>query len=289
MKAKPAPTWSVLGFGLLTLGAVLVMLIPLLLPDRAAAQMIIPADLLSKLRADYGKDGALGFVILRLGIVRDLAGSPEQMEQDLMHPVPTATWRDFDGSAPFTPTATPTPTATHTPTPTNTPTPTPTFTPTNTPTRTPTPTKKPTDKPKPKPSPTPPDEQEPKVAGGSPSPGPGYLGNANCHVQVDVTGVQVTDPPISYGMSSVRLRYQVQGFSGYLFSNQMTKTSGGATGDGGWDASYDGSIVFEIDNKWVLEDGTYNVKLWVVAVDKGGHADERPLGDYTMDENCDGA
>lgn len=264
----------------------MLLLLPLLLPSAVAAQIIIPQDLLSKLSPDYGSDGPLGFVILRLASVRDLARSPEQMEQDLMHPVPTATWRDFDGSAPFTPTATPTATPTNTPTPTNSPTPTPTFTPTRTPTRTP--TKEPTDKPKPKPSPTPVDEKEPKVEGGSPSPGPSYLGAGNCHVEIAVSGVRVTDESPSYGMSSVRLKYQVDGFSGFVFSNPMTKSSGGATPDGGWDATYDGSIVFEIDTKWELEGDKYQVKLWVVALDKGGHSDTRHLGDYTMDENCDG-
>lgn len=298
MRAKFLSGWSILGFGVLAVVAAAVLLLPLLIPNRAAAQRFIPHSLLSRLIADYAGDIPGGFVALRLGSVRELAGSPEQFERELLRPVPTATWRDFEGGAPFTATPTATATGTNTPTPTSTPTPTPTHTPTRTPTRTPTeppeetePPPAPTKTPTITPTPTPPDVKQPSIDDpGDPAPAPGYLGDApdSCHVPIDVTDVHVTDEPISYGMSSVRLKYRVVGFSGFFFSNPLALTSGGATTGSGWDAHYAGTIVFEIDTDWELEGNNYEVELSVVATDKGGQSDTRQIGAYSMDEGCDG-
>jgi len=110
--------------------------------------MAVPSGLFSRLVPDYGSDN-LGdvFRTLRLTIVRELTG--DGLEQQLLLPVPTATWRDFAGAAPYT--ATPT----NTPTSTNTPTPTSTATATNTATRRPTSTRTPTEKAEEKPTPPP--------------------------------------------------------------------------------------------------------------------------------------
>jgi hypothetical protein len=64
-------------------------------------------------------------------------------------------------------------------------------------------------------------------------------------------------------------------------------TSGGATGDGGWEADYAGSIEFQIQDTWDSED-PFQLTLWARAHDLGGHEDTRELGQYTMDEACDG-
>jgi len=286
VRAKSTSNWLVNGLTVFAVATILWLLIPLFASPAAQAQIVLPRSLLSGLSPNYRSDNLIGkFVSLRLTILRELAsGAPGDLEGELLRPVPTATWRDFDGAPPFT--ATPT----ATPTPTNTPTPTATSTPTRVPTRTPTrtPTEEPTEE-KPPATPLPPDEIEPKVDGGSADPGPSYLGEApaNCHVEISVGGVRVTDEPISYGMSFVKLKYQVTGFSGAFF-NPMGQGPGGPTPEGGWDALYSGSIVFEIDNDWALEGKSYDVELWVFAEDKGGHSATHPIGVYTMDENCDG-
>jgi len=64
-------------------------------------------------------------------------------------------------------------------------------------------------------------------------------------------------------------------------------TSGGPTGEGGWEGDYAGSIAFQIDNDWDSEDD-FHLTLWVRAHDLGGHEDTMELGQYTMDEACDG-
>ncbi|MCH8341570.1 MAG: hypothetical protein IIA51_08460 [Chloroflexi bacterium] len=106
--------------------------------------------LFSRLNPNYSADN-LGevFRTLRLTILRELGGG-DSMEQ-LLRPVPTATWRDFAGAAPYTATPTATATSTNTPTPTHTATPTNTATYTPRPTRTRTPTNKPDDPPPPPP------------------------------------------------------------------------------------------------------------------------------------------
>ena len=63
--------------------------------------MAIPRGLFSRIVPNYGSDN-FGDVIrtLRLTIVRELTG--DGMEQELLLPVPTATWRDFAGAPPYT-------------------------------------------------------------------------------------------------------------------------------------------------------------------------------------------
>lgn len=263
-----------------------------------AAPSSLPGNLRSGLLPDYRRAGSLGsFISLRLTVLRELLPG-EQAEQAviaLLTPVPTATWRNFAGDDPFTATPTHTPTPTNTPTPTPTPTFTPTSTPTRTPTRTPTEEeeeeeeepKKPTKTPTVTLTPTPSDELEPSISGGDPNPSPGYLGDGVCEPDIQVSNIRVQDDPVSYGMQWVKLKYEVTGFSGQIFSDDIgPAVSGGATGDGGWDAIYEGSIAFQIDTDWESSD-SYHIVLWVRARDKGGHEDTRQLGEYTMDEACD--
>jgi hypothetical protein len=79
----------------------------------------------------------------------------------------------------------------------------------------------------------------------------------------------------------------VTDWSGVIFSDELGLTSGGATGDGGWEADYAGSIEFQIQDTWNSED-PFQLTLWARAHDLAGHEDTRELGQYTMDEACDG-
>ena len=298
MRANTSSTWLVVALGLFTIAALIWLLFPMLSDGGGGAQAAVPGGLFSRLAPDYGSDN-LGdvFRTLRLTIVRELTG--DGMEQELLRPVPTATWRNFAGAAPFTATPTNTSTPTSTATPTETATPTSTATPR--PTNTFTPTKKPTDKPKPPthtptitltpsvtPTPTPADVALPVVSAGTPSPSPGYLGDSECAPNVVVSNIHVTDEKPSYGMSFVKLKYQIIGFTGFIFSNDLSPPDfGGATPAGAWDALYSGSIVFEIDTEW-SSDANYEVQLLVTVTDKGGNSATQAVGTYTIDENCDG-
>ena len=106
VRSKSSPTWLVVGLGLFSIATLIWLLFPLLSTGGAAAQMAIPRGLFSRIVPNYGSDN-FGDVIrtLRLTIVRELTG--DGMEQELLLPVPTATWRDFDGALPYT--ATPDP------------------------------------------------------------------------------------------------------------------------------------------------------------------------------------
>jgi hypothetical protein len=290
VRAKSTSNWLVNGLTVFAVATILWLLIPLFASPAAQAQIVLPRSLLSGLSPNYRSDNLIGkFVSLRLTILRELApGAPGDLEGELLRPVPTATWRDFDGAPPFTATPTATPTPTLTPTPTSTATPT--RIPTRTPTRTP--TEEPEEEEKPPPAtPTPDDEINPVVSGGSPDPGPGYLGDDNCAVFISVSNVHVTDDPPSYGMQSVKLKYKVftndkvTELTGFILSDPMTLTSGGAV-DGGWDASYEGEIEFQIDTDWD-EGANFKIELYAIATDNGGNAAVSFIGEYQMDHTCD--
>jgi hypothetical protein len=110
---------------------------------------------------------------------------------------------------------------------------------------------------------------------------------SECQLVIQVSGIHVVDPPVSYGLDWVKLKYQVTDWSGVIFSDELGLTSGGATGDGGWEADYAGSIEFQIQDTWNSED-PFQLTLWARAHDLAGHEDTRELGQYTMDEACDG-
>ena len=116
-------------------------------------------------------------------------------------------------------------------------------------------------------------------------PPPGDLGK--CAPAIKVTDLHVIDPPPSYGLQWVKLKYQVIDYSGLIFSNPLNKTSGGPTGDGGWDAYYSGAIIFEIDTDWDPPgSGKFRIKLWARARDKGGNEKDLLLGEYTLPGSC---
>jgi len=295
VRANTSSTWLVVGLGLFTIATLIWLLIPLFSDRGAAAQIAVPGGLFSRIAPDYGSDN-LGdvFRTLRLTIVRELTG--DEMELELLRPVPTATWGNFSGAAPFTATPTNTSTPTSTATPTETATPTSTATPR--PTNTLTPTKKPTDKPKPPthtptitltpsvtPTPTPADVVAPIILSGNPSPSPGPTPLASCNPAIAVTDLHITDDKPSYGMSSVKLNYEIPGFtSGFVFSDEMSLSSGGEK-DGGWDAHYQGSIVFEIQTGWSPTED-FTVELYARVIDKGSHTTNLHLGTYKMMQSC---
>ncbi len=292
VRTKSSPTWLVVGLGLFTVATLIWLLFPLLSNGGAAAQMAVPRGLFSRIVPNYGSEN-FGDVIrtLRLTIVRELTG--DGMEQQLLLPVPTATWRDFAGAPPYTATST------NTPTPTSTATPTETATPTHTATRRPTSTQKPTDEPtdKPKPptltpsitpmpsitpTPTPADVADPDIKGATVNPPTGDP----CEPTVSVTDLHLVDPAPSYGMNSVVLRYRIIGFTVDFIVSSMTKTSGGESG-GGWDALYSGTINFQIDKGWVPTED-FEVELSASATDKGGNSTADDLADYTIPMSCAG-
>ncbi|MFV1858427.1 MAG: hypothetical protein ACC647_03660 [Anaerolineales bacterium] len=255
MRANSSPTWLVIGIGLFSVATLIWLLFPTLSDGGAAAQMAVPSGLFSRLVPDYGSDN-LGdvFRTLRLTIVRELTG--DGLEQQLLLPVPTATWRDFAGAAPYT--ATPT----NTPTSTNTPTPTSTATATNTATRRPTSTRTPTEKAEEKPPPPPtntptitPTPSDTPTPTSTPTPIPDVAGpdvileriegtheSSTCMFTIDFS---VEDPEPSAGVenSQVHLFYEYPIGSG----DAEASLSGGGNWLGGvpgneWAGTYTGQI-----------------------------------------------
>ena len=290
VRSKSSPTWLVIGLGLFSIATLIWLLFPLLSTGGAAAQMAIPRGLFSRIVPNYGSDN-FGDVIrtLRLTIVRELTG--DSMEQELLLPVPTATWRDFAGAPPFT--ATPTNTSTPTSTATATDTATPTITATRRPTSSRTPTDEPTDKPKPPtltPSitPTPSDTPTPTP---SPTPIPDVVGPdvvlkllegvheaSACKFTI---GFNVEDPAPSAGVeiSQIHLFYEYPLGSG--------DSESGLSGSGDWEGGVPG-------NKWV---GTFsgqfsgvatgsNFKFRVEVIDIAGHSGAAGGFTYSVDADC---
>lgn len=282
----------------------------LALQPAQAGPLSLGFDLRSRLQADYSPD-PLGQRIasLRLTIVddvlRDLGLSPqaaeaerEALEAAMSQPVPTATARDFAGSAPFTATASPTATATETPVPT--PTPIPTRTPR--PTRTPKPTET-----EPPPAPTSPpseDNQDPQICCFDLDPDPGPL--AAC--TISVTGIHIYDAAPSSGVDDgdVRLKYR-DPESGDLIYFATTRLSGGWTAGPGsaWDAWYEGTITIRDVEVGVLPPGslhtvarliaharaaeeaeTETIQVWIKVSDIAGHTIYAGPFSYELSVDC---
>lgn len=279
-----------------------------LLNPASAGSLPFSVSLRSRLAADYSPDefsGSQG--VFRLSIFNevfhDLGLSPEEAEERskeikvaMGSPVPTATARNFEGDDPFTATPTPQPTSTVTSTPTETPLPTSTYRPT----KTPKPTKEPkVDTPGPVFSATPSDSISPAIADpGTIIPTIGALGA--CSQDVSVSGVNVTDPSLSSGISWVKLKYKVYDdsfstiYAGYIYSSPLNLDSGGPTA-GGWDAYYSlpsSTYTISIYPGFSTEPpysgpGPFKIKLWVIAEDNAGNGVSHEYGYYTMPNSCD--
>jgi hypothetical protein len=252
----------------------------------------------SGLAADYGSEPIRRIVrSLRISVVADLMrdlGMSDAEAGEAMHamkvamssPVPTATARNFDGDDPYTATPTKTPRPTETPEPTATRTHRP-------PTRTPEPTK--TDRPRHHPSMTPtpaggPDVFDPEIDDSSYTldPDPGALG---CSVEWTIENLEVFDPAPSSGIEWVKLKYEVDGYSDFIYSDELTLVCGEFDGDGNWLGCYAGTHDLEIFEGWVGEEndeeGDFVIRLWAKALDYQGHDDILDLGTYTMSDECD--
>ncbi len=249
--------------------------------------------LFSRLNPNYSSDN-LGevFRTLRLTIVRELGG--DSMEQ-LLRPVPTATWRDFAGAAPYTPTPTATATSTNTPTPTYTATPTNTATYTPRPTRTRTPTDKPDD-----PPPPPPSTQTPTITltpsitpspTNSPTPilesivpvielksliGSDTGSACSFEIRFDVVDAK---PSAGIANGSVRLFY--------TYPLNTPEKSASLTGGGAWDggvpaARWFGSYSGNIPGIGKIDKFTFRIE----AIDQASNAGNAGGFTYNVDDNC---
>jgi len=292
------------------LAALLAFFLLLLVVWVVAVFQIIPAAagggqlgvaLRSGLAADYGSEPIRRIVrSLRISVVADLMrdlGKSDAEAGEAMHamsvamssPVPTATARDFEGDDPYTPTPTKTPRPTETPEPTATRTHRP-------PTRTPEPTE--TDRPRHHPSRTPtpaggPDVFDPEIegAGYTLDPAPGALG---CSVEWTIENLEVFDPAPSSGIEWVELKYEVEDYTGLIYSGNLTETCGDFDVDGNWVGCFAGSHELEIYDGWDGEEDhgpnegpDFQIHLWAKAHDNEGNEGLLDLGSYTMPHTCD--
>jgi hypothetical protein len=312
MKSQRGRWW--LGAFALFLGLLGIWILAVILLDPAGASAFrLDLGLGSRLRADYSAD-PLGrrIGVLRLSIVEDVMrdlgmtdeeaeGQRADVEVALGQAVPTATARDFEGSAPFTatPSATATPTITRTPThtPTATETPTNTPRPTRTPTRTRTRTPRPPDTAVPTATSTSSvDTVDPEIECAcdvAPTPGP----IPGCRVTFTIDDVHVTDAAGSSGNECVKFKYYFDDVTGdpdyvepYQYSDAFVLVSGGVEGDG-WDAYYSGSLRIEIFEGWNptpnFGPNDFVIHLYIKAHDGDGNEGVIFLGDYTISEDCD--
>lgn len=276
----------------------------------AAGPLGLPFNLRSRLLADYSTDETgVRIGSLRLSIVdealrdlglssRDAQDQRQGYEMVFGFPVPTATALNFEGDLPYTatPTRTAPPTLTSVPTATSTST----YTPRPTATRTPPPLSEsePTATPKPSKTSTPlgvgsdvaPPTVDAEKAVIEPQPG----SQVSCKVTIQVSGLRVIDPAYSSGIEWVRLKFRIQGLTDYVYSEPLTKSSGGWTGEGGstWDALYKGSLTIDLSEYDGIASMTMDdiqIELWAKAKDKAGHEGYLKLGEnYRMSASCAG-
>jgi hypothetical protein len=256
--------------------------------------------LLSNLDADYGPDRLpRALTSIRLTILeeamRALGMSEEEVEAErarielaMGQPVPTATALNFEGDAPFTPT----PTFTWTPTDTATPTPTNTATatrrpPTRTPTRTS--TRRPTRTPGPTNTPSGGDTVDPVIGG--------YASlvadtSVSCEITWTIDDLNITDAAPSSGIDWVKFKYEVPGYLGLTYLDELSLDCGGWVG-GGWDACYDGSTTVEIEDKWDGDPPSntgpsdFEIKLYIRVYDVAGNEDFEYLESGYLSHTCD--
>ena len=129
------------------------------------------------------------------------------------------------------------------------------------------------------------DVDAPILSGGVLASPPGDL--TVCEIDVAITDLEVLDPAWSSGIEFVKVKYLVEGYSGYIYSDPFILKSGGPTGDGGWLGCYAGTIHIEIDPAWIPPaEGDFLIKLHAKARDNVGLEDYLWLGEYTMPASC---
>ena len=301
-ETKSGQRWMLAAFFVFLLLLLLWIAAAFLLNSASAGSLPFSVSLRSRLAANYLPDefsGSQG--VFRLSIFNevfhDLGLSPEEAEERseeikiaMGSPVPTATARNFEGDDPFTATPTPQPTSTATSTPTKTPLPTSTYKPTKTPKPTKEPKVDPSDTPLPASSATPSDSISPAIADpGTIIPTIGALGV--CSQDISVSGVNVTDPSPSSGISWVKLKYKVYDdtlstiYAGYIYSSPLNLDSGGPTA-GGWDAYYSlpsSTYTISIYPGFSTElpysgPGLFKIEVWVIAEDNAGNGVAQEYG-----------
>ncbi len=307
MKPKPHGRWWVGAFALFLALLGIWGLAVLALQPAEAGPFSLGLSLRSRLQADYSPD-PLGQRIasLRLTIVedfmRDLGLSPQAaaeerqaVEAAMSQPVPTATARDFAGSAPFTATAVPTATPTDTPVPTPTPLPT-----RPRPTRTP----KPTETAAP-PAPTSPsivDKKAPELRSFDLDPDPGLL--SACTILV--TDIRIFDPAPSSGINDgdVTLKYLDLSSGQHTYFSTTRKSGEWTDGPGSaWDACYEGAITISgvevgmlapgslpakaslIERVRVIT-GTATIQVWIKVKDRAGNTSYAGPFSYKLSVSC---
>ena len=268
-------------------GLVIWLVVVLQMSTVFAAPGQVSADLRSQLSANYSKESApRSFRMISLAIVQDAlkdmtspeesSSAMEELNTMMEEQVQTATALNFAGDPPPTQTYTPSPTSTRTPKPTATPsdTPEPTDTKTPDPTKTPSKTPEP-EEPTKKPSKTPAGESTP------PEINPGddlviFTDPENlelecdkkvCTFEIVIDEVYVSDPAPSSGLKWIKIKYEIPGYLGLTYSDNLPLICGGFDGDA-WYSCHSGSVEVEIDEEW--EDPVV-VKVWLKALDKDGN------------------
>jgi hypothetical protein len=145
----------------------------------------------------------------------------------------------------------------------------------------------PCEQPGPDPTPNGEDGTAPILSGGVLSPPPGDL--TVCEIDVAITDLEGADPAWSSGIEWVKLKYQVEGYSEYIYSSPLNLKSGGPTGEGGWLGCYSGDVHIEINPEWdPPEGGWFRINLWANVRDYVGLEGYLWLGEYTMPGSCGG-
>jgi hypothetical protein len=129
------------------------------------------------------------------------------------------------------------------------------------------------------------DTQPPVLSGGVLSPPSVPL--TSCTHVIYIDNLKVTDPSPSSGLSWVKLKYDIAGYTGYIFSDPLTLVSGGTNGKGGWDGIYSGSVIISIDSSWVSpEPDPFIINVWSKALDNAGYEAYLWHAEYTMPASC---
>jgi len=129
------------------------------------------------------------------------------------------------------------------------------------------------------------DTTPPQISEGTPDPPEGD--KDTCSMTITVNNLRVVDPPPSSGIAWVKLKYNVEGYTDYIYSNPMTLCSGGFTEAGGWDGCYAGSILVSIDPGWASPNPEpFIINLYAKAKDNKGNSSYAYLGQYRMPASC---
>jgi hypothetical protein len=108
-----------------------------------------------------------------------------------------------------------------------------------------------------------------------------------CEITVTITDLEVTDLAWSSGIEWVKMKYQVDGYTNYVYSFPLILKNGGPSADGGWLGYYSGDIRIEIDSEWEIHaGGVFRIKLWAKARDYVGLEGYMCLGEYTIPASC---